>query len=344
MKYGIRLWALNSEFQIYSILDPLNIQWTRKYYEPGIFSIQIQADQYSDQIKYIYTPDRPEIGMVTQKNYSKQNGFNSIHLSGFFLENELNDKIATEQFVGKGDVVTEIARYITKFKKDIPLLEIEPTVPAGEQTDFESFGDEIGAKASGILRLHEMAYRIKYDYASNKKKFEIYKGTDRTQSQLLNNFVTFSTAFGNLENPNVLADLTDVKNYCMVKGEINNTPIYEFADLSNNGYKKEIYLENSGIQYDSAKMTEAEYKGLLKQKGVQELIEKHSVINNVDFDTNQSGYEYMSDVDLGDKCDIIISEMNLTLEARIIAIYEVIKSGENHITFEFGNQKVKERR
>ena len=63
------LMALDKDFNMITPLYPTNVQWNRKYYEPGSFSIQLSLNQYSEDIKYIYTKDRPEVGKVSQKNY-----------------------------------------------------------------------------------------------------------------------------------------------------------------------------------------------------------------------------------------------------------------------------------
>ena len=61
---AINVLALDKDFQIVSMLAYTNLQWTRKYYESGTFSIEIPVNQYRDDMKYIYTKDRREMGLI----------------------------------------------------------------------------------------------------------------------------------------------------------------------------------------------------------------------------------------------------------------------------------------
>ena len=61
--------ALNANYELIGLVRSTNLQWTRKYYESGTFSLQIPLEQYDSNVAYIYTKDRPEMGKITQKNF-----------------------------------------------------------------------------------------------------------------------------------------------------------------------------------------------------------------------------------------------------------------------------------
>lgn len=46
----------------------------------------------------------------------------------------------------------------------------------------------------------------------------------------------------------------------------------------------------------------------------------------------------MKDFDIGTKCDIIIENVGLSIEARIIAIYEAFQNGKHTIEIEVGDK------
>ncbi len=50
----INIYALDNQLNMIAILKPTNIQWSRKYYENGYFSILLPLEQYSKEIAYIY--------------------------------------------------------------------------------------------------------------------------------------------------------------------------------------------------------------------------------------------------------------------------------------------------
>lgn len=82
-----------------------------------------------------------------------------------------------------------------------------------------------------------------------------------------------------------------------------------------------------------------EYKNVLIQKGIEQLA-NYRIEENVNFGLDTNSYEYKVDFDLGDKVDVIISEINLVMTARIKNVYEVIKSGYRTLELEVDNLKI----
>lgn len=74
------------------------LTWTRRYYEPGEFMMEIPVNQYLPEAKYVYADDRPETGIIqkvevidSDYNADDSIGVDVVKLSGFFLESWLND-------------------------------------------------------------------------------------------------------------------------------------------------------------------------------------------------------------------------------------------------------------
>lgn len=106
----MQLIALKNDYTICAILNPINVQWNRKYYECGDFSIQISSRDYLNDMTYIYFDDRPETGIIQKVEYSETVNGRFIQLSGFFLEKELDDKIINPTFYANGNCETKIKR------------------------------------------------------------------------------------------------------------------------------------------------------------------------------------------------------------------------------------------
>lgn len=85
--------ALDENFQIIGIVSYTSLQWSRKFHESGTFSLSVPLGQYKNNWKYIYSPDRKEVGEISQINYVSKDGFNQMYVSGYFLEEELNRMI-----------------------------------------------------------------------------------------------------------------------------------------------------------------------------------------------------------------------------------------------------------
>lgn len=333
----MELFALDKDFNIVSQLVATNIQWNRKYYEHGDFSIQIPLNQYSSDMAYVYTKDRKEVGMINKVSYSDSNSFQNVQLSGYFLERWFNDKIIYPTFYGSGEITNVLGQMFNQYKEDIP-VSIVTQRETGSKVDFQATGDELGNKLNEILQTQEMSYRVLYDFADNSFTLEFYKGLDRTQSQFANNFITFATIWNNILNVQADKDNSNFKNYAVVAGtgEAEERITVE-VDASNGGYKKKLFVDARNEKYNADEQTLDQYKLELRQKGVEKLLNYQNVIN-ITFTPKGSSYDYLVDYDLGDKCDIIMTDIGIQMEARIIAIYEVFKNNQHSIELEFGDK------
>ena len=188
---GFNVIALDANYQIVALLRCTNIQWNRKYYEPGIFSIQIPLKQYDASYAYIFTKDRPEMGIIEQINYVDQKGYRAFNISGHFLENELNDRVVyrngetnilnTPSWINQTGTAEDVAfAYFESFKDVIfsdgiseysCLLGIQSGISEsrGLYVEHERGGELLGNKIYSILKPSEMSYRVEYDFEENKK-------------------------------------------------------------------------------------------------------------------------------------------------------------------------------
>lgn len=335
------IFALKKDYSISDVLNPLNVQWSRQYYECGTFSIQIPYDQYKEDMVYIYSKDEVELGVIDKVRYSISHGAKTVQLSGVFLENELDDKVVVPNFNGAGILEDEIVRFVNQYKSDIPLLADAESQGRGNTVEFVATENGIATELYKILQNEEYSFRVAYDYESNSKAFSIWQGTDRTQEQTENNPVLFSTAFKNLINPDVVLQ-KNLRNYAIVKGSFDGADVTTVADLSNGEYQKQIVIDGSSVESEG--LTKNAYIEKLKVFGETELLNQYADIENIAFDVDNESYEYKVDYDLGDKCTVIIEDIGLVLEGRIISVYEVYKDNRRELSVEFGNKKIMKRR
>ena len=337
----MQILALKEDFSISDALAPLNVQWNRQYYEVGTFSIQIPYEQYNNDMVYIYSKDEVELGVIDKVRYSISHGAKTVQLSGVFLENELDDKVVVPDFKGSGVLEDEVVRFVNQYKADIPLLADAESQGRGATVDFVATKEGIATELYKVLQNEEYSFRVAYDYESNSKAFSIWQGADRTQEQTENNPVLFSTAFKNLINPDVVLQ-KNLKNYAIVKGSFDGADVTAIADLSNGEYQKQIVIDGSSVESEG--LTKDAYIEKLKVFGETELLNQYADVENIAFDVDNESYEYKVDYDLGDKCTVIIEDIGLVLEGRIISIYEVYKDNRRELSVEFGNKKIVKRR
>lgn len=314
-----------------------DLSWNRKYYESGQFSLQIPAGDYSSDMAYIYTKDRPELGMVQCVQYTDSDYM--VVLSGFFYEKKLGDKIVFPVFTGYGNRAFLARRMITEYKADIPKVQLGSFADEGEKIQKQETGAELETAVRLMLQAEEKALRCRYDYINDIVYADIWRGADRTQSQGVNNFVTFSKGFRNLKNVSAKDDNSNFKNYAVVGGSgEGDERIYTVVDLSGGRYRQQLFVDAKNEKYDPEKQTLEEYRAALYQKGMEKL-QAFVDIHNVEFDAlADGGFKYLADYDLGDKCDIIIEELHKSYEARIIEISETWCRGIHTVTLTFGDK------
>lgn len=98
----LEVFALDARMnRISGTIPYTSLQWSRKYYEPGQFSMSVPANIFDSEWRYIYTADRPETGIVNKVEYDDSSltpdGIDTVTVSGFFLEHILNDYTFLEE-------------------------------------------------------------------------------------------------------------------------------------------------------------------------------------------------------------------------------------------------------
>ncbi len=335
---------MDSNFNIIKYFKYVNLQWIRRYYEPGEFAVQLPASEYMAEAEYIFTKDRPELGIVQKRQYADGYDGEVIQLSGYFFEYKLNDKITFPRFNASGNIETLARAIVNTYKDDIPILQMgtanDPLL--GSDTTKESTGEGLATVLYALLQTQELSFKCIYDYVNNTMTFAVWQGVDRTQDQSENSFVTFSEGFRNMQNEEVVIDASNFKNYAIVIGNgkyEDGNQIEVDVDLrsSPSDYAKVLYVDQTGATFDSTKQTRAEYNAQLYQAGREEL-EKYTDVTSVTFDTIDRGLTYLEDYDLGDKCDVILDSVSQSFTVRIIEVTEVFKENKHTVTLQFGEK------
>ena len=91
----LQVMPLDADFNLLSgPLDYESLQWNRKYYETGDFSMSVLSSDYDPSWAYIYTPFRPEMGVIQKVEFADTShtpdGKDTVTVSGFFMEHVLD--------------------------------------------------------------------------------------------------------------------------------------------------------------------------------------------------------------------------------------------------------------
>jgi hypothetical protein len=236
------------------------------------------------------------------------------------------------------------------YKGNVPII-LGPVAGLGDDVEFQATGKELGMECYKRLQAQGLSYRCAYNKDDDKIYFSIWQGKDRTQGQSQNSFATFSSEFGNLGKVEVTIDKSNYKNFAVVGGEgEGDNRYYEQADASGGGYLRKVLIDSRNARFDPTEQTQAQYRADLRQDGFDGLKNDYYIIENAKITaagTAAAIYAasgvgagtsliYMEDYDLGDLCDVVLSDIGIEIAARIINVHEVIKRKQHLIEIEFG--------
>ena len=333
------VYALDSDFNLVMAGIPYdNLQWSRRYYEAGDFEMQIPLSVYDSSWAYIGSPQRCELGMV-QRVYSSDSDPDKVLIGGFFAEKMLDEKVCYPRYIGDAQSTEAAARAIfERYKEDIPVsLAPENSPLLGDRTQSDFSDDSLGDKLYRILESRELSCRVAYDFAANALRFGVWQGIDRTQSQDENSRYVFSLEFGNLAGRSVDFDESDAVIPCDGREGDNVEQRTLYIDLSGGKRKRKLVIDMRASHPEEGQAS-ADFEAAVKQEAMERLL-SYAKIEDVDISVlgNQG---YMTDYDLGDKCDVVLPDLGVRMESRIIEVYEVFKADGHEVIVGLGNKRI----
>lgn len=378
--------ALDKDYNLVSLIMYNNLQWTRKFHECGQFTIVLTGRQYDKSWKYIYAEARKELGVISQVNWSKENYIEQTIISGYFLENEVNNMLVypkPKQFIedtnakatclsnqtsptwtmqiGDADVVAK--KFFDDFKsitwinydfEDVSGNNLVTTtksldisfgsIESGDYHHAEHArnGERLGDKIYKILKPSGASYEIIFDYMDHTKIMNFIHGKDlREDNTEGNNPVVFTSANGNIISASLVVSNTDTKDAVIsYTSSEDNVLVLINKKTSSIGRFTKNGLTTSLDDYfaDKDNPTAAEDKNfkLAVMANAEEVVKNYEDKQNIEFKIYRGSYKYMEDYDLGDLISIEINEIGLSVDARIVACYEVVKKGVWELTLEIG--------
>lgn len=300
-----------------------SIQWRPKYDETGDFEIYLRfsegdLDLYKLGNRILCTEDNT-IGFITQ-----------VYIRGDDIEirgkmDNLADRINTVTMH-----LTKLADLMTLIERNKRGLNVNPSVKNAPDIpiDVETTWDDLRTTVSSQCLEHGAGYRmVKKDNRMNV--IELYQGRR-------NEDAVFSETLGNLLACEWLQSEELYKNYAYVAGEgggANRT--IEQVDQTKGSPRKELYVDARELQRiwtdedgTEHQYTEAQYRNLLKQKGVQALQEH---LRETTFEINSNLYSetfvYGQDYSLGDILLVSSKKYHLKKYFRLVGINRVQQEG-----------------
>lgn len=329
--------GLDSNFNLVRYLNCINIQWNRRYYEAGDYEIEMRAADWDNSIKYVFTSTRPELGMVEKIETQHTIKGDFVLVSGFFLEGMLNWKITIPKQKSTGNISAACKTLVSARMYDtIITVPDEPNL--GTADSFESEGEYLGDATYAALKDQELSQRIRFDYSTKELLYEIWQGLDRTNEQTDRTYATFSQSNGNLDELKLTLDSSGYRNYANAfYTDLDGVRQRVNVDMreSEDDVRRILYVDTGIVQEegDSTATVEAS----VTAEARKQLADYPNMVN-IDSSVLQSNLFYLTDYDLGDKCDIRDDRLGLTYQTRIIEVNEVWKNNEHTVSLQFGDK------
>lgn len=353
----MNLMILDENFELLGAVGVFNtLIWTRRYYAAGVFELHAPAEFFPlmNEGRYLYRSDREELGLIREVNFNRdEKGARTAYCKGYFCEELLNNRVidlqtalsGTPESIGRA-LVNKYLINPTDAGRRIPQIRLGAVSGVGSSVTVKMTGDNVGDKLFEIEQTQELSHRLRYDYLTNALTFEVWKGKDRTDAQSVNSWAIFSDSFYNVKNAQYDRDESSCKNYAYVAGEGEGTArTIVIVDIrtSSQEERRELYVDARDLQstyYDDAgtekKYTAAQYRELLRQRGLEKLAE-YEKVETVNSDVDPAAnLIYGTDFDLGDLCTYRYTDVNIECTKRITEIQEVYEGSKQTLSVTFG--------
>lgn len=323
----------------------INLQWKRRYYEVGSFALQILAEDYDPNIKYVYSQYRPELGIVERMETETTLKGDFVNLSGRFIECIYDRQISYPTVEGEYSVHSlSLALNHEVLRPDLYNI-LEGNIPHTERIDVKWEKEELGTAYAEAIKTLELSYNVNFDPDTKRLTFNVWQGKDRTQAQSRNSWAVFSDDSAYVTSFSYIEDESGYKNAAMVLYDDPNSntsgdkePVIIRDDVYTGNYMQEgrRWIVVDGDAEDTAEVR--------RQKALEEL-QSAPLVQEAKVDVIQVGLLYLQDYDLGDKCQLVSKRYKKDFSARITSIDEVWKHGKHEVKLGFGEQtKTKYRR
>lgn len=356
-------YILDPDLKIYDVIrNYQSMIWTNRYYEPGDFELYLPANEESMQLysKIVKTNHYyliPDIDLATAslkdcmvitnlESVTDKSDGNHLIITGKSLKSILGQRIVwgKTNLTGKlEDCVRQLINdnAITPAISDrqLPNLIFGETSGLDDIVNLQTSGETLDKILEKMCKPYHAGWDVKLDLINKKFIFQLYRGVDRSYSQLgavetHNPYVVFSVMFDNILSTKYKVNTTNYKNIAYIEAKYSETDektnVTEEKDYSQTIISEtitknpawydryELYVDGSSVDAKYAAEL-GTYGYLLKEKGKTE-IKKYDnaseisgkVVPNLTYDINRDYY-------LGDLVTVV-NEYGQKFDARVTEV------------------------
>lgn len=329
----MELYVLNNSYQTVGIVDAYtSLIWTKRYFDFGDCELYIKASVESLNIltrgSYLMRNDDDMVCRIeyVELDTDTEEG-NYLIVKAYDCRRILSQRIVWKQTNFTGTVENYIRKLVTDAivnptitARKISNFQLEAAQGFTERISEQVSCDQLDEKIINTCRTYGYGSRITLD--NGIFTFGLYRGTDRSYYQDVNDYVVFSHDFDNIISSKYITDSSNLKNVALVGGEGEGTARKMLAYGGASGLaRREIFVDAKGVSTTTESGETVDYNEALKSEAIEALSEHGTIVSfEGEVEPNYS-YMYKKDYQLGDIVQVR-NEYGIETGARITEVIE----------------------
>lgn len=331
----------DSDMDLKGIIEnQTSLIWTRRYNEAGEFELHVPiTDNNRELLKVgniVYKTGFADAGVIEYIILEESFEKNEITCKGRFLSSYMDRRIitGTHQYNGNAELI--MRQMLSEDTVSIPRVVLGELQGFTDSIQFQCTYKNLLTYMSKVAKNFSYGFRFRPDFNQKQIIFEVYKGSDKSISQGVNNRVIFSEQYDNLNSATYTENNQAYKTKVYVGGQGEGSARTFVIVGGGEGLElREDFLNATDISRDD--ITEAEYLVALTQRGL-DYLESNAYVSSFEYETEPDvNFTYRVDYDLGDIVTVRKDSWNISVDMRITAIQEVYENGIMTVTPTLGN-------
>lgn len=315
------LWILNNNLEQVGVIDDYkSLIWSKRYNLLGDCEVYIEASkknvQLLDRGNYILRNDDDMICRIEtiELDTSTEEG-DYLIVTGADCRKILNQRIiwtqtnfngTSEDFIRK--IINDNIINPSNQKRKISNFKLTQRKGFTETIEIQSTYDNLFDKIQSISELNGYGSKVTFD--GSDFYFDLYKGTDRSTEQDVNDVVIFSPDFENLISSKYRSDFSEVKTAALIAGDGEGTErITTIVDNEEGLDRYELYVDGNDVS------SEISYNDLITKYPNGTIVVRNDIVyyvlHNVDIAILNHVDNPTSGTLLGDAYNVLLKQKGL---------------------------------
>ncbi|WP_433959308.1 siphovirus ReqiPepy6 Gp37-like family protein [Cytobacillus horneckiae] len=338
------LYVCNENFERLGMVGRFSyLLWRKKYSSHG--EAELHVDVTTENInllqkgRILFRKDDNEAMFIYYRGFSEDaTGKDQLVIKCFSLIRWLDRRILwriatynnTPEDIVRSMISTEIISP-SNLNRRISQIKLAARKGFGSPIELQASYVDLLEKIEAICNTYEMGIRTIFD--GIEAKFDLYEGVNRTVNQSTYPRVILSKDFSNVLSRKYEEADNDVKNTALIGGEGEGTARTLTSIEQGTGLnRKETFVDARDISNqteDNVQIPDAEYKKILKQRGLEKLLDFEDFYSlECELDVTKENTKYGRDFFLGDLITIRDDKLGIIMNSRVEEVDEVYQQSK----------------